>query len=311
MKKTAGIHHITAIVGHPQENVDFYAGVLGLRLVKKTINFDDPGTYHLYFGNQGAKPGTIITFFPWAGARQGKIGGGQVGVTTYAIPTGSLPYWEQRLTKFDIAFEKKERFSETYLQFEDAHGLKLELVEREDGDLNQRTFGDVTPEVAIKGFGGAVLYSTDPNSTIETVQETMGLEKVGEENDLIRLKASGDIGNIVDIKKTAMPRGSMGVGTVHHIAWRAKDEADHLDWQDYVYSKGYGVTEVKDRNYFKAIYFREYGDILFEIASDTPGFDRDEPYETMGQELKLPEQYEEYRERLTESLIPIEVRELD
>lgn len=311
MKKTAGIHHITAIVGHPQENVDFYAGILGLRLIKKTVNFDDPSTYHLYFGDDGGKPGTIITFFPWAGAAQGKIGGGQIGVTTYAIPVGTLSYWESRLTKFAIQYEKTTRFDETYLQFEDYHGLQLELVEREEGQQNNWIFGEVTPEVAIKGFGGAVLYSTDPNSTIETLQETMGLEKVAEENGLVRLKAYGEIGNIIDIKQSAIAHGQMGVGTVHHIAWRAKDEADHADWQNHVHKKGYGVTEIKDRNYFNAIYFREYGDILFEIATDTPGFSRDESYETMGQELKLPSQYESVREQLTDTLIPIEVKELD
>ncbi len=311
MKKTAGIHHITAIVGHPQENVDFYAGILGLRLIKKTVNFDDPGTYHLYFGDDGGKPGTIITFFPWAGATQGKIGGGQVGVTTYAIPVGTLSYWENRLAKFEIPFEKTNRFGETYLEFEDYHGLQLELVERAEGPLNNWTFGEVTPEVAIKGFGGAVLYSTDPASTIETLQETMGLEKVAEEDGLVRLQAYGDIGNIIDVKQSTVALGSLGVGTVHHIAWRAKDEADHVDWQDHVYKKGYGVTEIKDRNYFNAVYFREYGGILFEIATDTPGFAHDESYETMGQELKLPAQYESAREKLTDSLIPIEVKELD
>src|SRR5690625_3274854 len=154
--KTEGIHHITAIVGHPQENVDFYAGVLGLRLVKKTVNFDDPGTYHLYFGDDGGRPGTIITFFPWANARQGVIGGGQVGVTTYVVPQGAMSFWEERLKKFNITYEITERFGEQSLQFDDPHGLHLEIVEREEGDLNQWTFSGVTPEVAIKGFGGAI-----------------------------------------------------------------------------------------------------------------------------------------------------------
>lgn len=311
MKKTAGIHHITAIVGHPQENIDFYAGILGLRLIKKTVNFDDPGTYHLYFGDDGGKPGTIITFFPWAGAAQGKIGGGQVGVTTYAIPVGTLSYWENRLAKFAIQYEKTNRFDETYLQFEDYHGLQLELVERAGGQPNNWTFGEVTPEVAIKGFGGALLYSTDPDSTIETLQETMGLKKVAEEDGLVRLQAYGDIGNIIDVKQSTVALGSLGVGTVHHIAWRAKDDADHVDWQDLVHRNGYGVTEIKDRNYFNAVYFREYGDILFEIATDTPGFAHDESYETLGQELKLPIQYESARDQLTNALIPIEVKELD
>lgn len=311
MKRTDGIHHITAIVGHPQENIDFYAGILGLRLVKKTINFDDPGTYHFYFGNDGGKPGTIITFFPWANAYQGKIGGGQVGVTTYSIPTGSMGFWEKRLEKFHITTNKVERFGESFLQFEDFHGLQLELVEREAGEQNNWTFGDVTPDVAIKGFGGAILYSVRPEQTARTLEDVMGLEKVAEEGDYIRFQSDADIGNIVDLRSVAMERGQMGVGTVHHIAWRAKDEEDHLEWQKHVRAKGHGVTDVRDRNYFDAIYFREHGEILFEIATDPPGFAHDESYETMGQDLKLPSQYERHRDTLNQTLIPIKVRELD
>jgi glyoxalase family protein len=311
VKKTAGIHHITAIVGHPQENMDFYAGVLGLRLVKKTINFDDPGTYHLYFGDDAGSPGTIITFFPWANAHQGKIGGGQVGVTTYLIPVGSMGFWEKRLEKFNITYEKTRRFGETFIEFEDVHGLKLELVEREEGKPNNWNHGEVTPEVAIKGFGGAILLSTNPEKTIEALRDGMGLEFIGEEGDLMRFQSHGEIGNIIDVKKTEVKRGQMGVGTVHHIAWRAEDDRDQLKWRDYIAGKGYLVTPVQDRNYFNAIYFREHGEILFEIATDPPGFAHDESYETMGNELKLPEQYEKYRDKLNETLIPIEVRNLD
>ncbi|WP_077324856.1 ring-cleaving dioxygenase [Virgibacillus siamensis] len=311
MKKTAGIHHITAIAGHPQENVDFYASVLGLRMVKKTINFDDPGTYHLYFGNEGGKPGTIITFFPWADAFQGKIGDGQVGVTSYVIPPGAMPFWEERLGKFNIDFRKNERFGETYLAFNDPHGLQLELVEREEGDHNAWSVGSITPDAAIKGFGGATLLSSQPDKTAQLLEEVMGLEKVAAEGDLIRFKSYGDIGNVIDLKTISSGRGQMGVGTVHHIAWRAEDDQDQLDWQRYVRDHGYGVTPVKDRNYFNAIYFREHGEILFEIATDPPGFVHDESFETMGKGLKLPSQYEQYREQLKKVLIPIEVRNLD
>ncbi|MBS4174756.1 ring-cleaving dioxygenase [Bacillus sp. FJAT-49736] len=310
-KQTMGIHHITAIVGHPQENVDFYAGVLGLRLVKKTINFDDPGTYHLYFGNEGGKPGTIITFFPWANASQGKIGGGQVGVTSYVVPEGAMNFWENRLTKFNISFVKTERFGETYLEFDDPHGLHLEIVEREEGDNNTWQFGEVTPDVAIKGFGGATLLSARPDKTAELLEKVLGLEVVGEENDIRRFRSLSDIGNIIDLKLTPVGRGEMGVGTVHHIAWRAKDDEDQLDWQKHVSKYGYGVTPVRDRNYFNAIYFREHGEILFEIATDPPGFAHDESYETMGEKLMLPQQYEMYRSRLNDALIPIQVREID
>ncbi|WP_017796173.1 ring-cleaving dioxygenase [Oceanobacillus kimchii] len=311
MKKTAGIHHISAIVGHPQENVDFYASVLGLRLVKKTINFDDPGTYHLYFGNNMGEPGTIITFFPWTNAYQGRIGSGQVGVTSYAIPTGTMNFWEERLAKFNITTEKITRFGDTYLAFKDIHGLYLELVETENGKSNDYSFGDITPEISIKGFAGAILLSSQPGKTGETLVNTLGFEKVAEEEEYIRYRSYGKIGNTIDIKQTASHKGQMGVGTVHHIAFRAKNNQDHLDWQQHVANHGLPVTEVKDRNYFNAIYFKEHGEILFEIATDPPGFAYDESEKTMGDTLKLPSQYEVYRGRLEKKLIPIEIRDLD
>lgn len=306
-----GIHHITAIVGHPQENVDFYAGVLGLRLVKKTINFDDPGTYHLYFGDEGGKPGTIITFFPWANAQQGKIGDGQVGVTSYVVPVGAMAFWEKRLEKFNVSFKKTERFGEQYLAFDDPHGLHLEIVERAEGELNTRSFGGVTPEVAIKGFGGATLLSAQPEKTAELLEQVMGLEQVGKEGELIRFRSPSDIGNIIDLKLTTVGRGQMGVGTVHHIAWRANDDEDLLHWKKHVEGFEYGVTSVRDRNYFSAIYFREHGEILFEIATDPPGFALDESQETMGEKLMLPEQYEAQREKIEQVVLPFEVRVLD
>lgn len=305
-----GIHHITAIVGHPQENVDFYAGVLGLRMVKQTVNFDDPATYHFYFGNEVGEPGTIITFFPWPKAYPGSVGGGQVGVTTYVIPVGAMEFWVKRLTKFGIAFNKMERFGEEFLQFKDPHGLHLELVEREEGNINHWSFSGVTPEVAIKGFGGAILLSTQPNKTESTLENVMGLEKIAEEGEYIRFQSTEKIGNIIDLKRDPVPRGRMGVGTVHHIAWRAKDDEDQLQWRNFVTEKGYQVTDVQDRNYFNAIYFREYGEILFEIATDPPGFAHDESFETMGENFMLPAQYEAHRETIEEIVIPFKVREL-
>ncbi|MGO4899247.1 ring-cleaving dioxygenase [Bacillus sp. GM2] len=310
-KKTSGIHHITAIVGHPQENVDFYAGVLGLRLVKKTVNFDDPGTYHLYFGNEGGKPGTIITFFPWAGARRGVIGDGQVGVTSYVVPKGAMAFWENRLAKFNVPYTKMNRFGEEYLEFDDPHGLHLEIVEREQGEKNRWKVGEITPDNAIKGFGGATLLSKQPEKTAELLEKVMGLEKVGAEGDFVRFRSAGDIGNMIDLKLTTIGSGQMGTGTVHHIAWRAIDDNDQLEWQKYVAENGYRVTPVQDRNYFNAIYFREHGEILFEIATDPPGFAHDESYETMGEQLMLPAQYEHYREQLERRLIPVTVKALD
>ncbi|NRD76990.1 ring-cleaving dioxygenase [Bacillus sp. BRMEA1] len=309
--KTTGIHHITAIVGDPQENVDFYAGVLGLRLVKQTVNFDDPETYHLYFGNEGGKPGTIITFFPWPGARQGIIGDGQVGVTSYVVPKDALGFWEKRLEKFNIRYMKMERFGEQYLEFDDPHGLHLEIVEREAGESNTWTFGGITSDVAIKGFGGATLLSVQPDQTAALLENILGLERVGTEGDFTRFRSSAEIGNIIDLKLTPIGRGQMGVGTVHHIAWRTKDDQDLMDWQTFVQTSGYRVTSVKDRNYFHSIYFREHGEILFEMATDPPGFALDESQETMGEKLMLPPQYEPHREQIKKGLHPFEVRELD
>ncbi|ANU26608.1 ring-cleaving dioxygenase [Planococcus versutus] len=310
-KKSMGIHHITAIVADPQENVDFYAGVLGLRLVKKTVNFDDPETYHLYFGDETAKPGTIITFFPWGDAYKGKIGDGQVGVTTYVVPVGALAFWEKRLERFNISFSKTTRFEEQSLTFDDPHGLHLELVEREQGEANTWEKGEITPNRAIKGLGGATLYTTNAEKTAQLLQTVMGFEKVGEEGDLLRLRAAGELGNIIDVKLTPVGIGQMGVGTVHHIAWRAENDADQLDWKQQVETYGLGVTPVQNRNYFNAIYFREYGDILFEIATDPPGFAIDESFESLGQALMLPEQYEQHRKNIQRALPPVHVRNLD
>ncbi len=311
IKHTSGIHHITAMVGDPQENVDFYAGVLGLRLVKKTINFDDPGTYHLYFGDEGGQPGTIITFFPFENAPQGVIGAGQVGTTSYVVPKGAMPFWEKRLTKFNIPYEKTNRFGEENLAFDDPHGLHLEIVAREAGAKNTWEFGEVTPDNAIKGFGGATLLSKHPEKTSQLLEEVLGFEKVGEEEDIARFRSSSEIGNIIDVQLTTAQNGQMGMGTVHHIAFRANDDADQLIWQEHVRSQGYQVTPVQDRNYFNAIYFREHGDILFEIATDPPGFAHDESLETMGEGLMLPTQYEQAREQLKNRLKPITVKELD
>ncbi|WP_191559422.1 ring-cleaving dioxygenase [Metabacillus idriensis] len=307
-KKTSGIHHITAMVGHPQENADFYAGVLGLRLVKQTINFDDPGTYHLYFGDEAGNPGTIITFFPWPDAYQGRIGDGQVGVTSYVVPSGSMDFWEKRLEKHNVPFTKMERFGEQYLEFDDPHGLHLEIVEREEGERNTWEFGGVTSDVAIKGFGGATLLSGQPEKTADLLENIMGFEKIGQEGDFIRFRSSAEIGNRIDLKMTSIGRGQMGVGTVHHIAFRAENDEDQLEWQKHVAAGGYQVTPVQDRQYFNAIYFREHGEILFEIATDPPGFAHDE--EILGEKLMLPKWYEPQRDKIEKVLAPFMIREL-
>ena len=309
-KKNLGIHHITAIVGHPQENIDFYAGVLGLRLIKKTVNFDDPNTYHLYFGDEVGSPGTAITFFPFIQSREGRIGGGQVATTSYIIPPGSMEFWKSRLYDFNIPYIVNERFGEKYVQFQDPHGLELELVEREEGKNNKWEFAGVTSDVAIKGFGGATLLSVLPDKTVQLLEEILGFDRIGQELDIIRFKSPGPIGNIIDLKTTPVSFGRMGIGTVHHIALRAKDDEDLMEWKNYLEDKGYNVSPIRNRKYFKSIYFREHGGNLFEIATDGPGFAIDEKFEELGKGLMLPPQYEDRRQEIEKKLIPVEVKEI-
>jgi glyoxalase family protein len=309
--RTAGIHHITAMVNDAQRNIDFYAGVLGLRLVKKTINFDRPEVYHLYFGNESGQPGTVITFFPWAKQLKGRIGTGQVGVTSYIIPMGSMKFWEKRLHQFGIEYNSSVRFGERLLTFNDPDGLELEMIERNDGQINHWNFGGIKSENAIKGFGGATLISAQPNKTADVLENVLGLECIGDEEGFLRFKSDSQLGNTIDIKLTPSVRGLMGAGTVHHIAWRAKDEEELLSWRSLLQEKGYYPTEIRDRIYFKAVYFHEEGGILFEIATDPPGFSVDEPINELGEKLMLPSWLESNREKLEETLPPVEVRVLE
>ncbi|QNR67754.1 ring-cleaving dioxygenase [Paenibacillus peoriae] len=308
--QTTGIHHITAFASNPQGNVDFYAGVLGLRLVKKTINFDAPEVYHLYFGNEAGSPGTIITFFPAPGTPKGRIGGGQVGITSYVVPPGSLDFWQHRLESFDIQVTKTSRFAEQYLQFEDNEGLRLELVEREEGANSTWSYDGISADKAIKGFGGAVLFSINPQKTMDALENILGFTKTDEDAEYARYQSVGEIGNIVDVPLAKMGLGFGGAGTVHHIAWRAKDFEQHEEWRSAVQHYGYQPTPIIDRQYFNAIYFREAGGILFEIATDPPGFANNEPAESLGQKLMLPEWYEPQRTQIEANLHPIEVRTL-
>ena len=308
--RTAGIHHITAFARNPQENVDFYAGILGLRLVKKTINFDAPEVYHLYFGDEAGNPGTIITFFPWPESRRGRVGGGQVGRTTYVIPPGAMGFWEDRLKHFGISISTAERFGEKYLQFADREGLQLELVEREEGKRSAWSFDGIPTSAAIKGFGGAVLFSVDSARTMDVLENVLGLTKIGEDVGYIRYQATGEIGNLIDVSANNVEWGHGGAGTVHHIAWRAKDDEEHAQWRQAVIQGGYKPTDILDRQYFHALYFREAGGILFEIATDPPGFARDEDPDALGEQLMLPHWFEPRRAQVEANLLPIEVRSL-
>lgn len=310
MLKTVGIHHITAMVNDAQRNIDFYAGVLGLRLVKKTINFDRPEVYHLYFGNDSGQPGTVITFFPWAHQFKGRIGTGQVGVTSYIIPENSFSFWEDRLQSFGIRFVKTKRFNETYLSFQDPDGLEIELVQRPNGPVNEWNVNGVGPEVEIRGFAGATLLSAKPHMTADVLENVLGLTCVGQEENFLRFQSEGELGNTIDIKLSPSVRGLMGAGTVHHLAWRAKDENEHQKWRERLVEKDYYPTDILDRNYFQALYFHEEGGILFEIATDPPGFTVDEPQIDLGKNLMLPSWLESKREELENTLPPVEVRVL-
>lgn len=252
---TSGIHHVTAIGGGPQRNLDFYAGVLGTRLVKRTVNFDDPTTYHLYYGDGGGTPGSIMTFFPWEDAPKGRIGAGQVVTTAYSVPAPSLGYWTERLVEHGVRFEKpRDRFGETVLSFEDPDGLRLEIVASDDRRIGYD--GGPTPaEHSIRGFHHAALAVRDSEKTVGLMTDHLGFRKLDEAENRVRLEAGeGGPGNLVDVMDASgFPRGSMGVGTVHHIAFRVPDDETHLAVREEVAGLGYNVTPVLDRNYFLSL----------------------------------------------------------
>jgi glyoxalase family protein len=306
--KFAGIHHVTAIAEDPQENVDFYAGVLGLRLVKKTVNFDDPSSYHLYYGDTAGNPGTIMTFFSWPGVHRGRIGNGQVSATSFAVPEDSLGYWVERLLQHGVRFEQpKKRFDETVLAFRDPDGLAIELVTQPGGDRGDVWERSLVPsEYAIRGISGVSLSEQSGVVTRDLLANFLGFEKVEEANGRARYLTTSSGGSFADVlEEPDGLRGLTSVGTVHHVAWRAPDEETQREWREEISTRGFSVTPVLDRNYFRSIYFREPGGVLFEIATDQPGFAVDEEPEHLGENLKLPSWLEKDRERIEESLPPV------
>ena len=301
-----GIHHVTAIAGDPQRNLDFYTNVLGLRLVKLTVNFDDPGTYHFYFGNEAGAPGSILTFFPWANIRKGVIGAGQVTATTFAVLADSIEYWRRRLSEEGLTpTDNAERFGQRVLAFVDPDGLPLELIATADASPSAAWKGSpVDAAHAICGFHSATLSEEGYEQTARLLQDTMGFDLVGSEGNRFRYKAEGGgVGSIIDVLCTPDARfGRLGAGTVHHIAWRTPDDAQQLSWREDLVTLGYNVSPVMDRTYFHSIYYREPGGILFEIATDPPGFALDEAPDRLGERLMLPAQYESIRPALEERL---------
>lgn len=293
-----GIHHITAIAADTQQSIDFYTRVLGLRLVKLTVNFDDPGTYHLYFGDAAGAPGSILTFFPFAMAAPGRNGAGVVDTTTFVVPPDALEGWIERLEGHGTVTRGPDaRFGQPFIAFTDPDGMKLEIAAAAEGS------GD-----GILGFSGATLWSMVPDRTLRLLTDGFGYAVAGEEAGRIRLRASGSatIGTLIDVLTDAgLDRARPGAGTVHHIAFRVPGDAEQEAWRDRIASFGYDVTPVIDRQYFHSIYFRERGGILFEIATDPPGFAVDEAADKLGTALMLPSRYAHDRARIEKRLPPV------
>ena len=309
MMKLRGLHHITAIATDPQRNLDFYTQVLGLRLVKHTVNFDDPGSYHFYFGDRLGSPGTIITFFSWPGARRGTRGTGQVVATSFAVAPAAIDYWKARLKEERVlAEETAPRFGQRVLRFTDPDGLMLELIGSEalnPVELYNRS--NVPAEFALHGFAAPTLEVQTSKLTEQLLTGTFGCELIGEEQSRRRFSlAQGTPGAQIDlIERSETGFGQIAPGTVHHIAFRASDNEEQLHWRALVEELGLPVTPVIDRQYFHSIYFREPAGILFEIATDQPGFATDESPEQLGESLRLPAQFEVHRESIERALPPI------
>ncbi len=307
-----GIHHVTAIASDPQRNLDFYAGVLGLRLVKRTVNFDDPETYHLYFGDEVGHPGSIMTFFPWPGARRGRQGTGQVAVTSFAVVPSALGFWIERFIAHAVNYEGPTRRlmgtqSEQVIAFKDPDGLMLEIVAHPSAEGRPAWAAPgILLERAIHGFYSVTLWAENRDDT-ERVLEMLGFRSVHEEGSTRRF-AVGDAGpgTLVDVRSlSGFFRGVGGAGTVHHVAWRVSDDDAQIGAREQVTNASLHPTPVIDREYFKSVYFREPGGVLFELATDPPGFTVDEPVDRLGERLMLPPQFETRRAEIEAVLPPI------
>jgi len=302
-----GLHHVTALSGGAQETLDFYAGVLGLRQTKKTVNFDDPMTHHLYYGDTVGRPGTTLTFFPWPQARAGRPGAGMVQAVSFAVPPGSLADWTERLDTADVAVNPFGRFGEDGLRFKDPAGLPLELIATDVRNEMAWTDGPVPDDMAIRGFHAPPLPVFSDDRTRSLFTDLFGWTPVGEAGNRVRLQApGGGLASCVDlVVRDRHPSGRMGRGTVHHIAFRAPDEAAQQAWQAALRERDVQVTDVKNRHYFRSIYFRDpdwTSGILFEIATDGPGFLVDEDEATLGEALQLPPWLEERRNEIEPAL---------
>jgi glyoxalase family protein len=306
--KLRGIHHITAIASDPQSNVDFYTQVLGLRFAKRTVNFDDPSTYHLYYGDKTGRPGTAITFFAWPGARRGTRGTGQVNATSFAVPQSTIDYWKSRFSDHHVFSEElPSRFGAAALRVSDPDGLLLEFIESSQlDDVDLKYESEVPAKFAIHGFHAPTL-EVQTSAPTQELLAFLGFEITAEENSRRRFSVNSKLTSAqVDLVERA--DGHFGVnsaGTVHHIAFRCANDKEQLEWRELLAKRGLHVTPVIDRFYFHSIYFREPGGILFEIATERPGFTVDEAATHLGESLKLPPQYEQHRAEIEHTLPPI------
>ncbi|MFA5555465.1 MAG: ring-cleaving dioxygenase [Phycisphaerae bacterium] len=312
MNKILGLHHITAIAGDAQRNYDFYTKTLGFRLVKKTVNFDDPQTYHFYFGDEVGSPGTILTFFPWANVRQGKNGVGMATEIGYSVPKGSLDFWKSRFEKLNIRHDIiSERFGEKYLSFQDTDGLWLNLIETKHKDERKGWETDeIKAEVAIKGFHTVTLTLNNIKATAAILTEVFGYKQVERDDNLYRYKTDA-VENAAIVDLLEMPEAQIGInaaGTNHHIAFRVKDEEDLMAIREKIVDRGLHITEKINRDYFFSLYFREPGGVLFEIATDNPGFATDETVEDLGSSLQLPKQHEHMRDQIEKGLPKLQTK---
>lgn len=306
-----GIHHVTAIVDEPQENIDFYTNVLGLRLVKQTVNFDDPYTYHFYYGDEAGHPGTIVTFFPWPGGRRGSRGVGQISAIAFAVPAGALGFWQRQLREVGWnAGEPAARAGGLTLSLYDHAGLLLELVER---PVAPRSAGraDIPAEAAIAGLYGVTMTIADGTPTAALLTGQLGFRQLEDDGGRPRFAVGeGEHTAIVTLEvRPDIPRGQVAAGSVHHVAWRVADEEALLAWRGALEGENPGVTPVRDRRYFRSIYFCEPGGVLFELATDPPGFTTDEPAGALGARLQLPPWLEPQREAIARRLPPLVIPE--
>jgi glyoxalase family protein len=301
-----GIHHITAIAGNAKRNHDFYTKVMGQRMVKKTVNFDNPETYHLYYGDKQGTPGTILTFFPWEGVTAGRRGARQATEIGYSVPENSFDFWLKRFEKYNVTYNKvAEKFGEQYLTFLDPDGLKLELIASKSADIRLPWETDeIKADNATKGFHNITITTNKMQPTADILTNVFGYRLLEQHVNRFRFITDAvDNANIVDLVEVAGEvAGHVAGGSVHHVAFRVKNEEILMQYRDKIAALGLNITDKIDRNYFYSLYFREPGGVLFEIATDNPGFSVDEPVEELGTHLKLPAQHERFRSALEKSL---------